>query len=100
DTDRWKFDDDEPGKQAGREQQYSAIVDKILGKLHLNVNTQRDLVDYWVRQTIGQFGEKDPESKAGDVTFDLAMQAATDILYNVEHYVLPVVDADVPLLHR
>jgi hypothetical protein len=99
-TDRWKFDDDEPGKQAGREQQYSAIVDKILAKLHLNVNTQRDLVDYWVRQTIGQFGEKDQESKAGDVTFDLAMQAATDILYNVEHYVLPVVDADVPLLHR
>jgi hypothetical protein len=96
---KWAYPDDEAGKQTDRERKWDEGVKEILSVLHLKEN-QSSLVHYWVRQTIGQFGDKDPESKDGDVTFDLAMQALADITFNVKANVLPVVDADVPMLHR
>ena len=99
DMDKWKYPDDEAGKQEQRVTKANELIDDIMATLHLGAN-QRSLVHYWVRQTIGQFGDKDPESTNGDVMFDLAMQALTDIKWNVDHNVLPVVDADVPLMHR
>jgi len=100
DYDKWVFPDDKPQEQENRVRTVEKLIDEIIAALHLDGRTQRHLVHYWVRQNIGQFADKDPESTAGDVTYDLMRQSLVDILANVEMNILPVVDADVPLIHR
>lgn len=71
----------------------------IVHKLGLK-DVQSGLVDYWVRQVLGMPAGQDADgNELGTITGRGYIEAARDILWNVQNNYLPVVGAEVPLLH-
>lgn len=79
--------------------QYQDLVHSITRQLGL-LDVQGEVVDFWVRQILGQpFGEDSDHHDLGRVTGKGAIEAAQDILWNVENHYLPIAGAEVPALH-
>ena len=78
---------------------YLDVSQQVVRKLGL-LDSQAGLVDFWVRQMLGMpHGESVEGEELGRVTGKGAIQAAKEILENVEGRYLPTVGAEVPMLH-
>lgn len=90
---------DENGWTATQRTEYNAAAVSVMQTLGLDP-LQVKLVDYWVRQTLGMpHGTDANGDDVGKVSGSAAIEAVKDIAWNVNHNYLPVVGAEVPLLH-
>lgn len=79
--------------------QYRDKALQITRRLGL-LDKQVGIVDYWVRQVLGQpSGQDEQGNDLGLVTGRGALAAAEDIFWNVQNGYLPTVGAEVPMLH-
>lgn len=90
---------DEYGWNDQQRTQYNNLVQQILGWLNLD-SAQVELIDYWVRQTLGdpQFTDDDGTIQ-GHPSGKAALEMAGEIWQNVREGYLPTVSAEVPVLH-
>lgn len=80
-------------------EKYTQTGQKILARLGLN-SKQSALVDYWVRQILGQpYGVDDNGEREDHISGAAAIEAAEEILANVNEGYLPVASAEVPQMH-
>jgi len=90
---------DENGWTKSQRTAYTAATVSVVQTLGLDP-TQTKLVDFWVRQTLGMPHGLDADGNdLGKISGDAAIEAVKDIAWNVNHGYLPVVGAEVPLLH-
>lgn len=79
--------------------EYVDLSTQIVEKLKLKAS-QVGIVDGWVRQIMGMPDGQDTDgNQLGQVTAKQALEAAKDILWNVDHRYLPTMGAEVPMLH-
>lgn len=90
---------EENGWSEAQRKQYLELTQQIVRTLNLK-DAQAGIVDGWVRQILGQpHGENAAGEELGRVTGKGALEAAQDILWNVQNRFLPTVGAEVPMLH-
>jgi hypothetical protein len=81
------------------QREYADLQRQIVLALGLKPK-QKNLVDFWIRQMFGMpDGLSEDGQPVGNVSGKAAVEGARDILANVEDGYLPVVGAEVPLLH-
>lgn len=78
---------------------YAELAKEIVRKRGL-LDAQSEIVDYWVRQMLGRpAGVDDAGERLDKISGRAAIEAANDILLNVEQGYLPTLGAMVPGLH-
>lgn len=91
--------DNEHGWSEAERKSYLELGQSIVRQLGLR-DAQVGLVDGWVRQMLGMpYGENTDGEELGRITGKAAVEAARDILWNVQNRYLPTVGAEVPMLH-
>lgn len=94
---------DRDAKGASRRREYEEARDKIRTELGLPKSLE-SMIDFWVRQQLGRPAGL-VENEAGQITdapnisANDAIDAANNILWNVENNFLPTMGAEVPLMH-
>jgi hypothetical protein len=79
--------------------EYGDLARQIVREMNL-LDAQTGVVDFWVRQLLGMPHGTDTDGRdLGRVHGKGAIEAAQDILWNVQNRYLPVVGAEVPQLH-
>lgn len=78
---------------------YKDLSRTILIRLGLR-GDQTQLVDFWIRQTLGRFhGENEQGRDEGAIYGKAAVMAARDVLDNIDDGYLPTLGAEVPSFH-